>query len=44
VASLAAMEHLLSCGVLQGFTTPAKAVGSQFILSISETDLRSVQI
>ena len=40
LTSLAAMEHLLGRGVPPGFATPARAFGSQFILSIPETDLR----
>jgi short subunit dehydrogenase-like uncharacterized protein len=40
LTSLAAMEHVLNRGVPPGFATPARAFGSQFILSIAETDLR----
>jgi short subunit dehydrogenase-like uncharacterized protein len=40
LTSLAAMEQVLSRGTPPGFATPARAFGSQFILSIPETDLR----
>ena len=40
LTSLAAMEHLVNCETPPGFATPARAFGSQFILSIPETDLR----
>jgi short subunit dehydrogenase-like uncharacterized protein len=40
LTALAAVEKVLSGGVPPGFWTPARAFGSQFILSISETDLR----
>jgi short subunit dehydrogenase-like uncharacterized protein len=40
LTALAAVEQLVSRGVAPGFWTPARAFGSQFVLSIPDTDLR----
>jgi short subunit dehydrogenase-like uncharacterized protein len=40
LTALAAVENLLSRGTPPGFATPARAFGSQFVLSIPETDLQ----
>ena len=40
LTALAAAENLLSRGTPPGFATPARAFGSQFVLSIPETDLQ----
>jgi short subunit dehydrogenase-like uncharacterized protein len=43
LTALAAVERLLTHGVPPGFSTPARAFGSHFILGIPETDLRWVR-
>ena len=40
LTAMAAVENLLSRGTPPGFATPARAFGSQFVLSIPETDLQ----
>jgi short subunit dehydrogenase-like uncharacterized protein len=40
LTSLAAVDRVLGGGVPHGFVTPARALGSQFILGIPETEIR----